>query len=595
MVPRREAGIPAQQASPTANKSAWGAKRAVALLGAAISLTAYAAALAPGSAGAATTVFNPVADSYVYSPQPTTNFGSAVTVRANADPAKTTYGYLRFDVQGLSDPVTGAVLRLFTQSSLSGSGLGLRSVPDNTWSEQTITYANAPPFGPPLTNSGSATSGQWISIDATPLVQGNGTLSVALTTTVTGNRSVSSREVAAQAPQLVVQTASSSDRLIAAAGDIACDPSASDFNLGLGTSTSCRQWYTSNLLLNPNLSAILPLGDNQYEKGTLANYLASYGPSWGRVKALTRPAVGNHEYAISGASGYFDYFDGVGSSTGPAGDRGKGYYSYDIGSWHLISLNSNCSNSKLGGCGPGSPQEQWLRADLDAHPASCVLAYWHHPRFSSGTSVTATSAFWQDLYAAGADIVLNGHDHIYERFARQDPAAVADPATGIREFIVGTGGRSHSGASNVKANSGMRNTKTFGVLELTLRPDGYDWRFVPEQGATFTDSGSDTCDGATIDTEPPSLPLSLKASAAGSDRVNLTWTASTDNDGVAGYRIARDGVAVASSPVPATTTVPYVDAGLQPGTTYTYRVTAYDALGNVSAPSSAVTVRTPVG
>jgi fibronectin type III domain protein/calcineurin-like phosphoesterase family protein len=589
-----EAGsIRAKQASPTAAGSAWVTKRALALLGAAISLTASAAALGPGAASAATTIFNPVADAYVYSPSPTKNFGSADTVRANADPAKTVYGYLRFDVQGLNDPVTGAVLRLFTGSSLSGSGLSLRSVPDNTWNENTINYANRPAFGPPLTDSGSATTGQWISIDAASLVQGNGTLSVALTTAVTGNRLVSSREVAGQAPQLVVQTASSSDRMVAAAGDIACDPSASDFNAGLGTATTCRQLYTSNLLLNPNLSAILPLGDNQYEKGTLASYMASYNPSWGRVKALTRPAVGNHEYSTSGASGYFDYFDGVGSSTGPAGDRRKGYYSYDIGNWHLISLNSNCT--KVGGCDPGTPQELWLKADLAAHPASCVLAYWHHPRFSSGTSVTATSAFWQDLYAAGADIVLSGHDHIYERFARQDPAGLADPTTGIREFIVGTGGRSHGSASNVKANSGMRNTKTFGVLDLNLRPDGYDWRFVPEQGAKFTDLGSNTCNGATVDTEPPTLPTSLTASAGGPDRVKLSWKASLDNDGVAGYRIARNGVDVASSPTAGTTTVPYVDAGLQPNTTYTYRLTAYDSLGNVSVPSSTVTVTTPAG
>lgn len=201
---------------------------------------------------------------------------------------------------------------------------------------------------------------------------------------------------------------------VVAAGDIACDPASSSFNGGAGTSSSCKQGATSDLILSLAPDAVLTLGDNQYEDGALTKYNQSYHPSWGRVKAITYPSAGNHEYRTAGAAGYFDYFGAA------AGDRAKGYYSFDIGAWHLIALNSNCS--KVGGCGAGSPQEQWLRADLAAHPAQCTLAYWHHPRFSSESNATSSvGAFWSALYAFDADLVLNGHSHIYERFAPISP------------------------------------------------------------------------------------------------------------------------------------------------------------------------------
>ena len=572
----------------TPARRARGAKRAL-TLPAAVVLSVAAFALVPAAAGAATTAFQPVADAYVYSKQPATNFGSETTLRVNGASAKKESSYLRFNVQGLNAPVTGAVLRVFAQTN--NSGLSLQGVADNSWNENTITYANAPPFGSPVGDSATASGGQWVSLNATSLVQGNGTLSMAITTTFNGERFLSSREIAAQAPQLVVQTAASSDQQIAAAGDISCDPSDSNYNGGLGTAKVCRQLYTSNLLLNPGLAAILPLGDEQYENGTLAAFRTAYDPTWGRVNALTRPAVGNHEYATSGAAGYFDYFDGVGNATGPAGDRGKGYYSYDLGSWHMIALNANCS--KVGGCGAGSPQERWLQTDLATHPAACILSYWHQPLFG-GTPEPKTGPFWQDLYAAGADIVLNGHIHIYQRFGRQNPSGNADP-NGIREFIAGTGGKSHGSVSTASANSGIASNASYGVLQLTLQPLGYDWRFVPEQGGKFSDVGSDSCVAPTVDTEPPSAPQSLTASAASPNQVRLTWATSTDNDGVAGYRVTRDGTVVGSSSTPGTSGAPYADSGLQPGTTYTYTVMAYDVLGNTSPPSSAVTVTTPAG
>jgi hypothetical protein len=305
---------------------------------------------------------------------------------------------------------------------------------------------------------------------------------------------VAGSRAATSAP--TAQVAVSADPVIAAAGDIACDPVSPNFNGGLGTPTRCHAKYTSDLLVGAGLSAVLPLGDDQYYCGGLAAFQQAYEPSWGRVKAITDPAVGNHEYEASGgtdcdasrkAGGYFGYFGGA------AGDPAKGYYSFELGGWHIIALNSN-DGCALVACDAGSTQERWLRADLAAHPARCTLAYWHAPRFWSGVSALHYDAFWHDLYAAGADLVLNGHIHNYERFAPQTPSGALDRGTGIREFVVGTGGRSLAGLVNtIQANSQVRNDTTFGVLELTLHSTGYDWQFVPEAGKSFTDSGSGVC------------------------------------------------------------------------------------------------------
>lgn len=283
------------------------------------------------------------------------------------------------------------------------------------------------------------------------------------------------------------------DPVIAAAGDIACDPSTAAFNGGAGTAVACRQQSTSDLLAQNGPNGVLTLGDNQYDDGTSSKFSQVFGPSWGRFKSVTRPEAGNHDYVTAGAAGYFDYFNGSGNQTGAAGDRSKGYYSYDIGTWHLIALNSNCAPA--GGCTAGSPQEQWLKADLAAHPTTCTLAYWHHPRFSSGWSgsPTATDALFQDLYTANADLVLVGHDHNYERFAPQNPSGGADTARGIREFVVGTGGENFDSLIGGVANSEVRNYDTFGVLRLTLHPSSYDWTFVPITGQPFTDSGTQAC------------------------------------------------------------------------------------------------------
>ena len=294
------------------------------------------------------------------------------------------------------------------------------------------------------------------------------------------------------------------DPIIAAAGDIACDPSDGSFNGGNGTASNCRQKAVSDLFVGKNFSAVLALGDIQYEDGASSKYLQSFDPSWGRAKNIIRPAVGNHEYLTAGASGYYNYFGAA------AGDPSKGYYSYNVGAWHIIALNSNCS--QVGGCGAGSPQEQWLKSDLVAHPTMCTIAYWHHPRFSSGEhgSNTSYDTFWKDLYAAGVEIVLNGHDHDYERFAPQNPSAAADPK-GIQEFVVGTGGKNHYQFMSVQPNSLVRNPDTYGILKLTLHAASYDWQFVPEPGKTFTDSGTRNCIG-TVSTQPTVAATATKVS-----------------------------------------------------------------------------------
>src|SRR5918995_1127737 len=217
--------------------------------------------------------------------------------------------------------------------------------------------------------------------------------------------------------------------------------------VGAGDIASCKSTgdEATASLLEGIEGTVATFGDHAYPKGTVADFAR-----------------------------YYNYFGAA------AGDPGKGYYSYDLGSWHVISLNSNCS-SVVGGCAAGSPQEQWLKADLAANSNACTLAYWHHPRFSSGMhgDESSVAPFWDALYQAGADVVLNGHDHDYERFEPQNPSGQADPAQGIREFVVGTGGAELRNFGSIKPNSEVRVEQRNGVLKMTLHPDGYDWQSFP--------------------------------------------------------------------------------------------------------------------
>jgi acid phosphatase type 7 len=430
-----------------------------------------------------TTTYPAEADTYASSLRLRRNFGRGPSLRTDGKPD--VRSFIRFHLVGLDAPISRAVLRVFAGSTNS-TGIDVRGVATSSWKETTLTYLNSPRVSRPFDSSGPIRAGRWAEWDVTSLLRNAGRVSFALTSSSLTATRLASRE-SSNPPQLIVSTsiqqrepAEDSDFVVMGAGDIACEPPS------LPSASSCHEFYTSELLVSADL--VLTFGDNQYERGALDNFLGSYDRSWGRFKNKTRPAVGNHDYLTPGAAGYFDYFGSL------AGERGKGYYSFDAGGWHFVALNSECSD--VGGCGPGSPQYEWLRADLDASTARCTAAYWHHPRFSAGQYHDDPSyqPFWDLLYADGAEVAMAGHDHNYQRYAPLTPEGSRDDLHGIRQFIVGTGGNNHySVDSSAVPNREVADDTTFGVLKLTLRSDGYDWAFVPAAGGSFTDAGSGVC------------------------------------------------------------------------------------------------------
>jgi hypothetical protein len=261
----------------------------------------------------------------------------------------------------------------------------------------------------------------------------------------------------------------SGDPVLVGAGDIASCGSS-------GAERTAR-------LLDDIPGTVFTVGDNAYQSNKVHNPFPCYDKSWGRHKDRTRPVPGNHEYEGGYVDEYFDYFGRA------AGDRDKGYYSYDLGEWHIIALNTMVRAS------PSSPQGKWLANDLAKNSRFCTLAYFHHPRFSSGPNPVNGRAevLWDALASAGVDVIVAGHDHLYERFAPMDPDGSRDDSTGMREFVVGTGGYSHYDFASDAENSEVRNNDTYGVLKLTLHDRSYDWRFVPVRGRHFTDNGSSSC------------------------------------------------------------------------------------------------------
>jgi hypothetical protein len=352
--------------------------------------------------------------------------------------------------------------------------------------------------------------------------------------------------------------AAAADPVVAAAGDIACRPGSTP------TASGCQQAATAQLLLDIAPDRVLALGDEQYERGTLNEFENAYDESWGKVKSITAPVPGNHEYETAGASGYYAYFGAA------AGDPKKGYYSFDLGSWHLVALNSNCGDV---GCGEGSAQEEWLRADLAANPNRCLLAYWHHDTFGP------THDLRSDLLAAGADLLLVGHTHAFRNRDNLDASGASD-ANGYRQFTVGTGGKSGG---------------TFGVLELKLHASSYDWTFVGIPGTSLTSTGSEACHAAPPpppdDTTPPTdvavggPALTRRFQLA--TRFPVSWQAADAGSGVASFdlrlrRIGPAGVRYSvHSWLDATTAKSSSFVGL-PGSTYCFSARARDRDGNVS-------------
>jgi hypothetical protein len=482
----------------------------------------------------------PADDASVFAAEPRANHGGTRPLRVDGSPV--VRSYLRFDLARVAGRVADARLSL---EPLSTNPVGVVvHLAAGRWREHEITYATAPRLGPHAGRSGPISRGVRVSIDVSRFIRGRRQLGLALVGTSSQQIALADRGYGAVGPRLIVRLnagarpaepagpraghaspaparppsipAGRHVRIprVAAAGDIACDPTAAGNDVDASTRSSCRAPVVSDMLLRIRPTAVLPLGDNQYECGDLSAFRSSYAASWGRLKAISHPAVGNHEYGEacgrSSAVGYFRYFRAA------AGPFGRGYYSYDLGRWHMIALNSQCSAGRgrlrVGGCEAGSPQERWLRRDLARNPRRCTLAYWHEPRFSSGQHGNAEqmARIWNDLVRARADVVLSGHNHVYERFSPLG-AASGVPATtgddprpnfqdpvpspeGIREFVVGTGGKNHYPFSQPPLRGEVvRNADTFGLLVLRLRPRGYTWRFLPEPGKTFTDSGSGRC------------------------------------------------------------------------------------------------------
>src|SRR5918994_218576 len=391
-----------------------------------------------------------------------------------------------------------------------------------------------------------------------------------------------------------------------AVGQVGGDP----VLVGAGDIGSCESTgaeMTGRLL--PSLlgidGTVAIFGDSAYPQGTATDFARCYDPFWGPpFKERTRPSPGNHEYETPGASGYFQYFGDAASPTEPGCVINcKGYYSYDLGSWHVISLNSNCSFVP-GGCGVGSPQEQWLKADLAAHPNECTLAYWHHPRFSSGLHGDDASVgpFWDALYQAGADVVLNGHDHDYERFAPQNPSGQADPAQGISEFVVGTGGAElRDFRTTIKPNSVVRVAQQNGVLKMTLRPDGYDWQFVTAPNGTIEDTDSASCHGAPSGppTDTTGATTSTTSTTVGSTTSTTpgaaTGTTTTTTGTTTGTTGATTGITRSTGTTTGTTTSTTGTTGITRGTTTgTTTSTTGTTTGTTTGSTSRTTTTTRV-
>ena len=458
--------------------------------------------------------FNPTADTHVRSDNPNANFGANVALEVDGSPLKVVY--LKFDLSSLlGKTLQAAKLRFYVVDSTSGQ-IAIKQVENTSWDELSMTYTTRATPGSLITTFNGGTSGSWVEVDVTAGVNGRlgQIVSFALDETNSNGLDFSSREATINKPLLILDiedtvnpTATSvplptdvptatptgvvvADSVIAAAGDMVAD---------LAKTPSSKHKEVSDLIFQMNPTAVFALGDVQYESGEYSNFIKYYDPTWGRFVDKTYPAVGNHEYLTSGAAGYYDYytqkFGGEGNTSRRPGARNQGYYSFDLGSWHIISLNTQCS--KAGGCGVGSPQEKWLRADLAAYPNQCVLAFWHIPLYSSGGRANQNSkAFVQALYDYNADLILTGHDHTYERFAPQDANAKRDDLRGIINFVVGTGGKNFTSFPTTAPNSLVRNNNTMGVLRVTLRQASYDFQFVRANysgNGTFTDSGTVQC------------------------------------------------------------------------------------------------------
>ena len=437
-----------------------------------------------------------VADSYVRSDVPASNFGSATVLIGRTSPEIDSY--VKFNVSGLNGAPLSAVLRLWVETT-GTTTYKVYQVADNSWTESGLTFNNKPAFGALAATSGPTTAGTWMDLDVTGAVGGNGLVTLGFTTGSTAGKNFGAREDTAHAPQLLLtaEPPASGDPVVVAAGDIACSPADPNYNGGAGTATACHEKATSDVVLSLNPLAVITLGDEQYNSGKLTDFLTSYDPTWGRFKDITHPAIGNHEFGQTGASGYFNYFGDNATPLEP-GCRSncKAWYSYTIGNWRIITLNTECGTNN-NNCLAGSEQDLWLQSQLASANAAgqCKLVASHHPKWTSSSFASADiDQLIQDMYAGHTDIYLVGHMHGYERFAPQNPAGQLDTANGITEILSGAGGAFFTGFLAIQPNSVVHNNDTYGVLKLVLHPHSADFHFVrdPTSGL-FSDSGTVSC------------------------------------------------------------------------------------------------------
>jgi hypothetical protein len=405
---------------------------------------------------------------------PNENYGDGTTLRADGGDDPDVESFIRFAVTGVADAVQSARLRLYVTDNASGNGPAVYTT-DPAWTETEITWNSRPArTSEAVDNKEGIPAESWVEYDVTSLVTGNGTYSFVLAADSSDSAVFSSRE-GSQPPELVITFGS----------DMPVTPTAtlaegSVTFVGAGDISDCNNDNDelTAQLLDGIPGTVFTAGDNVYDSGTSEQFANCYDPTWGRHKDRTKPIPGNHDYRTSDAAPYFQYFNNIPS-----------YYAYDLGSWRIYALNSEIDVSEV------SAQIVWLQADLLANPRQCVLAYWHKPRWSSGNNHGSNpdmQTLWQIFYDAGAEVVLNGHEHNYERFAPVNGAGEVDPL-GLREFVVGMGGRDLYKFGTILPASEARDDTSYGVLKLTLRPTGYDWQFVPAAGSTFTDSGSMEC------------------------------------------------------------------------------------------------------
>lgn len=424
---------------------------------------------APESASAPQATFGAIADAYVTAAAPRSNFGRARVLRLGRPGGAR--AYIRFQVRGLTGSVRRATLRVYSrQASRRGFNVNTTNV---GWSERRITFRNSPRSRSLRVGARGLRARRWVSVNVTRAVSGNGTVNFVLVPGRPAAAALLASREGGRRPQLIVETeVEPPAETLVAAGDIADGSNGDEQTAALVATIP---------------GTVAALGDLAYENGSASDFATYYEPTWGRFKARTRPAAGNHEYQTPNAAGYFGYWGAV------AGLPTQGWYSYELGAWHVIVLNSNCPF--VGGCHAGSPQEAWLRADLAAHPTRCTLAYWHHPRFSTGVVGDSPDIrpLFQALYDANADLLLVGHAHNYQRWSPLNPTGAADAARGIRQFVVGTGGRAFHEVSPPDPRQEIANDDTFGVLRLLLSSAGFTWQFQPVAGRTFTDTGSQTC------------------------------------------------------------------------------------------------------